>query len=187
MVGISLSEILRVAEEEEVKNVQLTAKQEEALFADHALFRILWLLTVEEKSIENISKLEKIAVDKIKKYILKLENLDLIKVGKGNRIRSAQKGLYRWASNGKLLRKLNYEWSHETLRKVLEDLENPKNLHRLSYLKLSIESREKFYADLNELINQYARLSNREKADWSGPSLSPVSVLVAISQSEFLS
>ena len=68
VVGISLSEILRVAEEEEVKNVQLTAKQEEALFADHALFRILWLLTVEEKSIENISKLEKIAVDKIKKY-----------------------------------------------------------------------------------------------------------------------
>ena len=95
------------------------------------------------------------------------------------------KGLYRWTSDGKLLKKLNQEWSKNTLDKVLAKPSDP-NFYRLSYLKLSIESKKRFYSEIEDLVNKYVRLSSKEKIEKKADLLEPISLLMALSQSGFI-
>lgn len=186
LLGLSLADLFQLADEAEVKNVRLSPKQESALFENNLLFRIYWFLAVEEKPLDVIKKLEKISTDQLQKNLFKLENLDLIKIGKNQRIVSVHKGLFRWASDGPLVKKLNHEWSENTLKKVLNQKNNNDSLHRLSYLRLSEKSKNQFYDRLNELVNEFARLSQREKNRFADRDLTPISSLIAVANSGFI-
>lgn len=186
LIGLSLADLFQIADEAEVKNVRLSPKQENALFENNLLFRIYWFLAVEEKTLDAIKKSEKISNDQLQKNLFKLENLDLIKIGKGQRVVSVHKGLFRWASDGPFVKKLNNEWSENTLKKVLASKNTTDNLHRLSYLRLSEKSKTAFYERLNELVNEFARLSQREKTRYADRDLISVSSLIAIANSGFI-
>lgn len=186
ILGLSLADLFQIADEAEVKNVRLTPKQEGALFENNLLFRIYWFLAVEEKTLEAIKKNEKINTDQLQRQLIKLENLDLIKIGKNHRVISVHKGLFRWASDGPLVKKLNQEWSENTLKKVLSSKNSNESLHRLSYLRLSEKSKNQFYDRLNELVNEFARLSQREKNRFSDKDLISVSSLIAVTESGFI-
>lgn len=185
ILGISLVDIFKLVEEEEIKNVTFTTKQENFLFENTIILRIFWYIGFEEKSLDEIKRLEKITKEQLDRYLMKLENIDLIKINNG-KIAFVNKGLYRWVGDGKLLKKLNKEWSENTLQKVLRDKGNAENLHRLSYLKLTEESRQKFFERLNELTDEFARKSQREKIEKSAQVLKSLSLLFAISPTSFL-
>ena len=186
IIGLSLADLFQIASEEEVKNVKLSPKQESALFENNMLFRVYWFLAVEEKTLDAIKKSEKLTADQLQRNLMKLENLDLIKIGKNNRVASVHKGLFRWASDGPLVKKLNNEWSENTLKKVLTAKSGSENLHRLSYLRLSEKSKNQFYERLNELVNEFARLSQREKNRYADRDLTAVSSLIAVANSGFI-
>ena len=186
IIGLSLADLFQIASEAEVKNVRLSPKQESALFENNMLFRVYWFLAVEEKTLDAIKKSEKLTADQLQRNLMKLENLDLIKIGKNNRVASVHKGLFRWASDGPLVKKLNNEWSENTLKKVLTAKSGSENLHRLSYLRLSEKSKNQFYERLNELVNEFARLSQREKNRYADRDLTAVSSLIAVANSGFI-
>lgn len=186
IIGLSLADLFQIASEEEVKNVRLSPRQENALFENNMLFRVYWFLAVEEKTLDAIKKSEKLTADQLQRNLMKLENLDLIKIGKNNRVASVHKGLFRWASDGPLVKKLNNEWSENTLRKVLSGKNSNNQLHRLSYLRLSDKSKTAFYDRLNELVNEFARLSQREKTRYADRDLTSISSLIAIADSGFI-
>lgn len=186
IIGLSLADLFQIASEEEVKNVKLSPKQESAFFENNMLFRVYWFLAVEEKTLDAIKKSEKLTADQLQRNLMKLENLDLIKIGKNNRVASVHKGLFRWASDGPLVKKLNNEWSENTLRKVLSGKNSNNQLHRLSYLRLSDKSKTAFYDRLNELVNEFARLSQREKTRYADRDLTSISSLIAIADSGFI-
>ena len=186
IIGLSLADLFQIASEAEVKNVRLSPKQESALFENNMLFRVYWFLAVEEKTLDAIKKSEKLTADQLQRNLMKLENLDLIKIGKNNRVASVHKGLFRWASDGPLVKKLNNEWSENTLRKVLSGKNSNNQLHRLSYLRLSDKSKTAFYDRLNELVNEFARLSQREKTRYADRDLTSISSLIAIADSGFI-
>lgn len=186
IIGLSLADLFQIASEAEVKNVRLSPKQENALFENNMLFRVYWFLAVEEKTLDAIKKSEKLTAEQLQRNLMKLENLDLIKIGKNNRVASVHKGLFRWASDGPLVKKLNNEWSENTLRKVLSGKNSNNQLHRLSYLRLSDKSKTAFYDRLNELVNEFARLSQREKTRYADRDLTSISSLIAIADSGFI-
>lgn len=186
IIGLSLADLFQIADEAEVKNVRLSPKQENALFENNMLFRVYWFLAVEEKTLDAIKKSEKLTAEQLQRNLMKLENLDLIKIGKNNRVASVHKGLFRWASDGPLVKKLNNEWSENTLKKVLSAKNNHDQLHRLSYLRLSEKSKTAFYDRLNELVNEFARLSQREKTRYADRDLTSISSLIAIADSGFI-
>lgn len=186
LIGLSLADLFQIADESEVKNVRLSPKQENALFENNLLFRVYWFLAVEEKTLDVIKKSEKLTVDQLQRNLMKLENLDLIKIGKNQRVVSVHKGLFRWASDGPLVKKLNHEWSENTLKKVLNHKKSADHLHRLSYLRLSEKSKTAFYDRLNELVNEFARLSQREKTRYADRDLTSISSLIAIANSGFI-
>lgn len=186
-IGISISDILTLAKEEEIKNVRLTHKQENMLYDNPLLFRIFWRLAIEERSPQEVQKLEKLQSQQLEKCLLKLENIDLIKVNKKREIISVHKGLYRWIGDSKLLNKINKEWSYNTLDKTLNAKEDPNYVHRLSFLKLSPSTRNQFYQELNDLVDNYARKSQREKLDKPNSELAPLSLLISLAPTDFLS
>ncbi len=186
LIGLSLADLFQIADESEVKNVRLSPKQENALFENNLLFRVYWFLAVEEKTLDVIKKSEKLTNEQLQRNLMKLENLDLIKIGKNQRVVSVHKGLFRWASDGPLVKKLNHEWSENTLKKVLNHKNSADHLHRLSYLRLSEKSKTAFYDRLNELVNEFARLSQREKTRYADRDLTSISSLIAIANSGFI-
>lgn len=186
-IAVPVLEILQLAEEQKIKHVTFTARQEEAFLADEMLFRVFWHLTVEEKSVAEILGLEKLSVERMDKYLIKLETRGLIRKSKSGKIYKTHNGLIRWSNDGKLLKKLNAEWSKSTLEKALAHVSDPEYFHRLSYFRLSAEAKEDFYNELNSVILKYARRSNREKIQKSARDLEPIGLLIAVAPNEFLS
>lgn len=185
IVGLTLGSMFQLIEEQEIKNIKFTDRQEMALYNDTKLFRVFWFLVVEDKNIDEIKKIEKLNKDQMDRFLNKLDSLDLVRLGKRNRILSVHKGLLRWSSDGPLLKKINQEWSDALLKKVLISSKND-SIHRLSYLKLTTKSQEELYRRINELISEFARLSQKEKAEQYKLNLLPVSVLIAATKSGFI-
>lgn len=177
VIGVSLSDLMDLAYEEEVKSVELSKNQESALLADNTLLRVFWRMSVENKSEEETIKTEKITRKKLTSCILKLENLDLIKSTKSGKIISIHGGMYRWTNKGRLVKKLNYDWSERTLNKTLKNLEQ--SFHQLSFLQLSHESKKQLFEKLQDLSDEFARVSRRDKMKWANKDLSPISLLLA--------
>ncbi len=146
---------------------------------------MFWHLTVADRSIEEISKREKLPLEKMDSFLRKLESIDLIQVSKNGKIRKMHSGLVRWNNDSPLVKKINQEWSRSTLEKVLQNPSEEAHFHRLSFLRLVPESRETFYEELNQIITKYARLSSRERVEKKLKDLQPLSLLIAISPTEF--
>jgi len=187
LISIPMIEILQLAEEQKIKPIHFTSRQEQAFLADEMLFRVFWHLTVEERPASEVLRKESLSSEKMNRYLMKLENLDLIRRGKKDRIYKIHNGLIRWPNEGKLLKKLNTEWSRSLLDKVLNQSANPRYYHQLSYYRLSSQSCESFYADLNQIILKYARLSKREQLEYSPSELKDLTSLIALAPDGFLS
>lgn len=187
-LGLRLSDLILLNEEEEIKSVEFTSKQMEALFSQPLLFRIYWRLAIEEKDSKDISKNEKLSSSQIEKSLLKLQRLELLRLDSKKQISFVHKGIYRWVGDNKLLNKLNHDWSYNTLDKVLKNKNNKdlQSLHRLSYLKLKPSTQTQFFLDLHQLVDTYARKSQREKMEVSKKDLAPTSLVIAAVNSEFL-
>ena len=186
LAGLELVDVLKLVNEQEVKSVELTKRQEQSLFENPLLFRVFWFLTIEEKPQEELAKIEKLSHAQTEKSLLKLENLDLIKRNQKGEVVSTHKGLYRWVGESVLLNKLHHDWSHNTLKKVLKNKESRGKLYRLSYLRLTKQSRDEFFKRLTEVADDFARRSQREKIEYAASQLIPISLLFALDSSGFL-
>jgi transcriptional regulator with XRE-family HTH domain len=178
-LGISLTDLMALAEEEEIRDVTLTSNQEKALLKDEGLLRVLWRVCIENKSHEEVQKLEGITSRKLTSSLLKLENLDLIRMTPEGKVISVHGQLYRWTSDSKLVKKLNQSWSKKVLADSLDTQANEQRKHRLCYLQLTHDSRKDFIGKLNDVIDEYARVSKVEKLKYPKGQLQDTSLLVA--------
>lgn len=184
ILGVGLADLMKMSEDQNIKSVRLTKKQEESLFENSSLFRVFWLLAIEEKNQNEIKRIEKLNAQQLERLFLKLETLDLLRRSPKGQILSVHKGLYRWVGDNPFLNKLNREWSENTLRKVLKDRESSTKYHRLSYMKMTPSLREEFFQKLTELVDDYARKAQRARLD--SRDLTSISFLLAIDSSGFL-
>jgi len=176
-LGVSLADLMDLAHEEDVKSIRLSKNQEKALLADNTLLRVLWRMTVENKNEAETIKIEKITRKTLTSSLLKLENLDLIRPIKSGKVVSVHNEIYRWANEGKLVQKINQDWSITTLNKTLKNLDQ--SFHQLSFLQLSSKSKKQLMARLQELADEFARTARRDKMKLANKDLLPVSLLIA--------
>ncbi|MEZ4742917.1 MAG: helix-turn-helix transcriptional regulator [Bdellovibrionota bacterium] len=183
-LGIQLTDLINLAYDEEINNVTLSNKQENALLSDFLLFRVLWRMSIENRNKEETIHLEGITHKKLTSCLLKLENLDLIRINKAGKVISTHKGLYRWNKNSNFVNELNTKWSQSTLNDALKDDQN--NLHQLSYIQLSQKSKKKLFSRLNEVVDEFARISRREKIKYPISKIESIRLLIAASNKSFL-
>lgn len=179
-LGINLADLMNLAQEEEIKDIKLTEKQEKALLENETLLRVLWRFCVENKSEEEVLKLEGLTAKKLNSSLLKLENLDLIKITSYGKIVSVHGELYRWVGGSRLLKKLNQNWSKKVLNESLKDKQKDELGHRLSYFQLERKTKIEFINKLNDLVDEYARYSKLEKLKYPKNQLEDTSFLYSM-------
>jgi hypothetical protein len=79
---------------------------------------------------------------------------------------------------------LNREWSTMLLAKAL--INDKDSLHKLSFLRLSTASKIQLNRRLCELVDDFARISRRDKMIHPNKDLYPTSMLVATITEGFL-
>lgn len=182
VAGLSVSELFEAAEREEIREIDLSTRQQSALLREPGLLRVYWRSCIELEDESQIRHEEKLSIAEYTRLTSRLEALELARPGKSGRLEPAHKGLYRWREGGPLVDRLNRDWSQNLLEAALLGRgEAPTSLHRLSGLRLSADEAEELRRRLGDLLDEFARLSakgrwrSRERRDSR-----PVRVVVAL-------
>jgi hypothetical protein len=173
------SELLALSETSAIREVVLTADQEETLLKNRQLLAVYWCFAIEKRALEEIQSARGLSATELKKLLDKLVSLDLLSSRKG-RYRPKHAGKFRWPDGSKLAATLNREWSKLTLDRALASKAGDGALHRLAALKMSRASREALAARLSEVFDDAARTAEREEASLAKNQLSNSVALVAI-------
>lgn len=181
--GLSVAELFETAEREEIREVELSAKQQTALLRETGLLRVFWRACIELEDESQIRREEKLSGTEYGRLAARLEALELARPGKSGRLEPIHRGLYRWREGGPLVERLNRDWSLNLLEAALRGREDSaiSSLHRLSGLRLSREEASELRRRLGDLLDEFARLSAKGRWRESGRRESrPVRVVVAV-------
>lgn len=183
VLGVNPSQLLQSAEQSEIPILRLSDKQEQALIKDLDLLAVFWRLTVENQSLEQISRAQGISLDKTQKLLLQLSKLDLAILTKEKILPMISKK-FRLDDSSPLAKKLNREGSMATLNKSLN--QTGQGFHRLITIKMSTESFTKFIQEGSDFLEEFVRLSEREELSYPSEKLNNVSALLAMAPSGLL-
>ncbi len=186
VIKIPVANLVRLAQSDEIEEVILSPKQEDVLLKNPILFRIYWRLIIENQTLQEVQKKEKLSLKDLNTLLIKLERLELLKVGKDKQVRLGRKGLFRWSGEGALVKKLNKEWSELVLERSLRTKKSNLSLHRLSALFLSQNSILELKQELSRIVDDFARRSEREKILLKKESLLPLGLLLAMTPQSFI-
>jgi DNA-binding Xre family transcriptional regulator len=186
-VEISVLDLIQLSQTQDIQSVDFTPRQNELLLKNPQVLIIFWQLTVENKTIEEIRKNEKLTAIDFQKIIFKLEKVDLIKTGPKGKIVSAHRGLYRWNESTPLVQKINSDWSKLTLDKALTNKKknNKSTFHHLSYVQVTEKNRIAILQKLADLMNEIAHLHQISKFESHRSDLVPLSLVIAADGSGF--
>lgn len=176
-LGVSASDLVRMMENQEIEEVDLTPMQQDAFLKDPLLFRIYWRLSVENETPERIRIGEKLSPTDLQKKFLRLERLELARIDADGRVKARHQGLFRWATGNALVDQLNHDWSKKTLDAALS--ETPQTFQRLSALHLTPETLAELLRRLKETVDEFARKAKQEKLIKKEKQLIPYRLLVA--------
>ncbi len=186
-IEISVMDLIQLSQTQNIQSVDFTPRQNELLLKNPLALIIFWQLTVENKTVEEIRKNEKLTAIEFQKIIFKLEKVDLIKTSPHGKIISAHRGLYRWNESTPLVQKINSDWSKLTLDKALTNKRKNKKstFHHLSYVQVTEKNRIAILQKLTDLMNEIAHLHQISKFDSHRSDLVPLSLVIAADGSGF--
>jgi transcriptional regulator with XRE-family HTH domain len=185
-LGVSAAEMVKLVERPEIREVELSAAQQDALVKDPVLFRVYWRLSVENETPERIRDAEGLAAVELRRRLARLERLDLVTSAPSGRVRPRHQGLFRWAQGNPLVDRLNRDWSRTTLDAALAAATRDDGMQRLSYLRLAPETLADLLRALGATVDEFARRAKREELTRRPADLRPFRLLVAGATGRFV-
>lgn len=149
-LGLSLQNILRSIETQDLKTFTFSIEQQKFFLKDPAAFKVYWFLVYERKSPSEIQELLNLKSDEFNRYLLKLDRVHLIEVGKNNQTKLPRMKPVKWKFSGHFMDELFKTWTQG----ILVD---PSKKDLLQFFQLSESSLKEFHKDLEELEEKYAR------------------------------
>jgi len=164
ILEIKMSDLLREVEQEEMKPVQFSAKQQEVFLKNKDLFHFFVKLVIERLSVEEIKKESKLTESQTFKYLKSLDGIGLIDLLPENKVKIPPISMVSNFGQGPLLEKTYKEWGHRTV----DDMAHPKHQASGQFiircLKMKEETYQDFLAQLRELESHFAKKALREMA-----------------------
>jgi DNA-binding Xre family transcriptional regulator len=111
MLESNLTEILERARERPATN-QLTLAQEQELVADPALFLMAWLV-INRASLEDIARSYKFSEREVLRFFFKLDQMKVIELQPGNRVRLLVSRHFSWRAGGPVQRYIHQKLLRE--------------------------------------------------------------------------
>lgn len=186
VLGLSVSELLETVEREEIREVELSPRQQAALLKEPGLLRLFWRSCIEKEDLHAIRTEERLSENEFRKLISRLENLDLAHLNEQGRIEPAHRGLYRWREGGPLIDRLNHDWSINLLEAALKKTTDPTSLHRLSGLRLNEIEAQELKRRLNDLVDEFARTTAKGRLRDRERKAKPVRLVVAVTNGKLI-
>lgn len=160
LLDILPGQLFSLSESAGIREVALTAKQEDALIKDRTLLAVYWRFVVERRSSGEIESLERLTTATLKKSLQRLAALGLVSESRGQ-FKAPPLGKFRWSDDSKLAQLLNAEWSQLTLKRALKRDEGA--FHRLVTLKATRETYDGLIRGISEALDEAVRASERDE------------------------
>lgn len=164
VLNIKFSDLMNEIEHEEMRPVQFSQKQQEAFLKDRPLFYFYVKLVIERMDIDQIKQESRLSDAQCFKYLKTLDELGIIKLQAGGKVKLPSISLVSQFGQGTLLEKTYQDWG----RKTVAQLAHPKNQQSGKFiircLKMKESTYQEFLNQLRKLENQIAKQALREMA-----------------------
>ena len=185
VLGLSLVEVLTLADDSKVQDVYLTTEQESLLLRHPEIFHLYWKLRFEATPFHQYVQQAKDSREEVRKRLGRLEKVGLLRInGKGD-IEFSDKGMIRWNNYGPLVEHLNRKWSSELIESILQK-KDPDLVLNLALLQLNESSYTQLKSDLKALVDRYSTQSQRDRFQQKPDKLKRVGLLVATDEYHFM-
>ncbi len=185
VLGLSLVQVLTLADDSKVQDVYLTNEQELLLLRNPLIFHLYWKLRFDSVPLHQYMQQSKESRDEIRARLRKLESVGLLRYNSKGDIEFSDKGMIRWNNDGPLVQHLNRKWSTELIDSIIEKKDSAAVLN-LALLQLNDESWAKLKVEMKELVERYSTRSQRDRFQNKADKLKPVALLVVADEHRFV-
>jgi transcriptional regulator with XRE-family HTH domain len=158
-VGISISEIV---EDNSSREVEFSQRQQQEFLKAPRLFHLYWLLVYERRSISDSQQALRLNKSECFSLMRKLDNLDLIKLLPGDRIRVPSIKAVSWSGDNEFVRKLYRDWSRDLVDSLRMNTQQPNEFFLLRYLQMTSQTYTEFREALRNLEVEFVRRAIHE-------------------------
>lgn len=158
-VGISMSELV---EDDRTQEVGFSSRQQQEFLKEPMLFKLYWLLVYERRSSPSTQEVLRLGKAESFRLMRKLDNLGLIKLLPGDRVRLPSIKAVRWTGDGEFIRKLYRDWSRSLVDASGMTVPQKNDLFLLRYLQMTPQTYSEFKEALSSLEGEFVRRSIHE-------------------------
>jgi DNA-binding Xre family transcriptional regulator/DNA-binding transcriptional regulator GbsR (MarR family) len=155
-LGLSLSDILEEIQSTPPVTLAFDPESDRFLSENFDYFRVYWQLFYERMSVDEIQKADQFSKKDLFKYLRKLDELKLIELHEGNRVK-LPRATFGYFKNSKLLQKMKSEWCKKAFEDAASATFSEKRFFTFYYLRLSDDSFKRLTEASQELIQTYTR------------------------------
>lgn len=161
VLGIDIADIMAATEEGMVAEKQFSETQIKSFLKNPALFFFYMRLAYEKKEISEIKQEHRLSDSDLFKLLKKLDELNLIKLGSGNRFSFVGGEATRLRTTGTALNELKFL----ATRKLLEKVENsPDGVLVGGVFFLNRKQLEELHEDIFTVHDKYSKLSMENRS-----------------------
>ncbi|MBC7386369.1 MAG: hypothetical protein H7301_09455 [Cryobacterium sp.] len=153
-VGITLSELISEATHPAPLSIEFSSDADAFLAENFDYFEFFWKLLYERKTPNEIQQAWGISEKQVFKYLRKLDQLGMLELHEGSRVKlpPAEFGYF---ATGKLLTRMKNQWAVKAVEEAVGCREGEKKLFAFYYLQLSDESFGKLAQGIRDLMKPH--------------------------------
>jgi transcriptional regulator with XRE-family HTH domain len=159
-LGLSMEELF-AGQEESMHEVSFSPAQQEYL-ADPRIFKLYWALVYERRSLADAQQVAGISAKESFPVLRRFDQLQLLELLPGGRLRVPAVRQVRWTGDGPLIRKLYQEWGGRFLRTVATPEQLPGQMFLIRYFKASRRTQNDLMAALRDIEKEFVRRATME-------------------------
>lgn len=162
VLSVNLSSLIEEIENESLKDLSFTPRQQEVFLKQPELFRFFVKLTIERLPMEEIKLESRLTEAQVFKMCKLLDELKIIKLLPEGKIKLPKVSLVSDFGTGPLLDKVYLEWSQNLAREVARPVNQKEGKFIIRCLRMRPKTYEEFLVQLRTLEQKLARKAVRE-------------------------
>ncbi len=190
VLGISISELL-AGKNEAMREVSYTEFQQEYFLKNPQAFSFYWMLVYERRNADEAQSLSGISEKERFSILRKLDQMQLLELLPGDRIRVPSVEQIRWVGGGPLISKIYREWSQQLLRDVAKpdpEIDERDRSHQhflIRYFKMAPKTFQDLMSALKDIETEFVRRATSEMRT-EAPDLMHVRWISAVDNRSFV-
>jgi DNA-binding Xre family transcriptional regulator len=161
-VEVPLTDLLQSFHAFSPRDVEFTEKQQAFFLKNMDVFRFFWKLVYERWAVKKIQGHFGLSDRETFQYLKQLDEIGLIELHSGNRVKIQKIELVRWTGKGPLLKRLRKDWSSDLIHEVIETgIAEGQHFSIRSY-QLTAQSAQELLNTLRDIDLEFGRRSIRE-------------------------